>query len=184
MPVSETTNVLVKLGMLLFAFPLVALALNLLVSLITLIGVGMFALAKGAALGSWLVALAKSGALLITFKLFVASQIFWLALLPIIGFVLWASAFAKKSPFLLAALLPAGLLVMDKALQNYAGINLQIINAFSRYGDFLIATGDFFDITKNGEGYGGFLPQLLLAIGIGSVFVVSAIWLRNNRYEI
>jgi ABC-2 type transport system permease protein len=184
MPVSETTNVLVKLAMLLFAFPLTALVLNLIVTLVTSITLTLYLLAKGVAIGSWLLALINSGALLLSFKLFIASLALCLALLPVVGFVLWASAYAKKSPFLLAALLPVALLVVDKVLQSYAGIDLYFIKALAYYGDFLAHVADFVDVTKATSGYREVIAPMLLAAGVGLVFVAGAIWLRNNRYEI
>ena len=184
MPVSETTNVLVKLGVLLFAFPIIALALNVLVTLIAFIGVSIFMLFQDGAIGGWMLALLKSRALLLAFELFIVNIMCMLAFMPVIGFVLWVSAFAKKSPFLIAALIPVGLLVIDKLLQSYLGINLHMIDSLEAYMAFLAKAGDFFDMNKSLSGYGALMGQTLLAVVIGGFFVVAAIWFRNNRYEI
>lgn len=184
MPVSETTNVLVKLGMLLFAFPLVALALNLAVTLITIAGASIFLLSQGANIAGWSLALFKSGVLLLGIELSSVAVIFMLALMPLIGFVLWVSAFAKKSPFLIAALVPVGVLMLDKLLQTYLGINIQVIDALSAYTAFLAKMASFFDVGKSLYEYGALAGQTLLAVAVGGLFVVAAIWFRNNRYEI
>ncbi len=184
MPVSETTNVLVKLGMLLFAFPIIALVLNLVVTLIVFIGTSIFLMFQGIAIGGWILALLKSRALLLALEIFILNILWMLAFMPIIGFVLWVSAFAKKSPFLIAALIPIGLLMLDKLLQSYLGVNLQVINALDVYTAFLASAFDFIDVNKNLYGYVALLKPTLLAMAVGGVFVAAAIWFRNHRYEI
>jgi len=184
MPVSETTNVLVKLGMLLFAFPLIALVLNLVVTLVVFIGTSAFLMFQGVAMGTWMLALLKSRALLLAFEIFILNILWMLAFMPIIGFVLWVSAFAKKSPFLIAALIPTGLLIGDKLLQGYLGINLHMIDALDAYTVFLTNAFDFIDGSKSLYGYVALLGPTLLAMVVGGAFVVAAIWFRNHRYEI
>lgn len=184
MPVSETTNVLVKLGMILFAFPLIALALNLLMTLIVFVSASIFLMFQGIAIGSWLLALLKSHALLLPFEFFIVNIMLMLALMPCFGFVLWVSAFAKKSPFLIGALIAIGLLMLDALLQRYLGINLHVIDSLSRYAEFLAKGFDFLDISKNLSGYVALVVPTLLAIAVGGLFVGAAIWFRNHRYEI
>jgi ABC-2 type transport system permease protein len=189
LPVSETSNVLVKLGILLFYVPTLVLALNIVVGVVVLIGATAFFSYHGVALNDSLGAFVHSSAALIAPKIFLSNIFSFILLLPVIGFMLVSSAWAKKSPFLFSSVLPVGLVIIDVISQKWFGINLHVIDTLTAY---------WVMFAKSFQGFAmGPLPYpngllfdanlvfgLLLSMAIGAAFVTGSIWLRNNRYEI
>ena len=190
LPVSETTNVLVKLGFMLLYAPLIVFALNFILSVTALVIATVFFAYHGAALGNLMNSIIHSGIALTAPEIFLRSVFFLIMLLPVIGFMLLSSAWAKKSPFLFFLVLPVGLLILDKILQQWFGANLHVIDLFTAYLAGLVnasqgmSSGQFgnyhpaliFDAT--------FIKRLLISTTVGVAFVTGAIWLRNHRYEI
>ncbi len=189
LPVSETTNVLVKLSFLLLYAPLITLVLNLIVGFVALIGATAFFSYHGVALSSSLGSFAHSSAVLIALKIFLSSIFSFILLLPVIGFMLVSSAWAKKSPFLFSSVLPVGLVVIDAISQKWLGLNLHVIDTLTAYWAMFVKSIQVLDL---GHGMhsntilfdANLISGVLLSTAIGAAFVVGAIWLRNNRYEI
>jgi ABC-2 type transport system permease protein len=171
MPVSETQNVATKLFMIYGLAPLVTL---------TMIFLGSFI--------CWLTAMtqvsddgvAALGIFLQPFKIYKNTLLLLLALLPLVTWSLLASAYAKKSPFMLSTFLPLGLMFADKLINGALGINLYIRTVINAYADYL---AHFFRALQNGVSYLHF-STLLPVIVVSAIFVITAIWLRNNRCEI
>lgn len=168
MPVSETQNVLTKLAMIMLVAPGIILLLNIASGLIVLL-VGSLAFDEAARFSA-------AEALLLPFEVFGATAFQLLILLPIIGWIFFASAFAKKSPFLISALVPMSALFVDRLLRSTLEINLHIKDLFLTYLETLqgFQPGPLPDFI---------LQRGLLAIAVGCLLIVATIWLRNNRYE-
>lgn len=189
LPVSETSNVLVKLGFLLFYVPALVLALNIVVGIIVLIGATAFFSYHGITLSNSLGSFFHSSAMFIAPKIFLSNILSFILLLPAIGFMLVSSAWAKKSPFLFSSVLPVGLVILDLISQKWFGLNLHVIDSFTAYWAMFVKSIQGFAMGPlpypNGILFdSSFVAGLLLSIAIGAAFVVGAIWLRNNRYEI
>ena len=182
MPVSETTVVLVKLGFLFFTAPIVLLVLNTVISLlVTVFGLVFFTF-KGVAISDMVQAVFSHGAIFTPFSIFIGSMFSGLALLPISGYILFCSAYARRSPAILSSLIPILLAAADKTFSVVLGINLHINEIIGRYFKFL---GEVF--SSSGELSLSMLHNtgnLMVAIAVGFAFIGAAIWLRNNRYEI
>lgn len=184
LPVSETLNVLVKCGFLLFYFPLLMFALNLAVGLIALFGATIFFVFKGVALGSLLTGIFHSGFFTTAFSIAVSSVLGLLLLMPIIGFMLFCSALAKKSPFFLGTIIPTVLVVVDRIANAWFGINLHVVETLTAYWGMLLRAKSAFIPSQFFELDASSLAALVISLVIGAGFVVGAIWLRNHRYEI
>lgn len=184
MPVSETTNVLVKLGFMLFSFPVFVLVLNVIVALFTLISATVYFAVEGLAIGYLLTSMAHSDGLWSVLDVLGVSVFNMILLLPVIGFIFLASAYAKKSPFITTSLVPAVLIVMDRVVYYMIGIDLHIVDVLSNYFNLFLSLNPTIEsgqamslATVNVAGY-------LISLVIGVLFVIGSIWLRNNRYEI
>ena len=183
MPVSETTNVLVKLGMVMLAAPLVMLALNLIITLIAfLFGLVFFGI-QGVQLSYLISSVVSGGALVVPLQIFYELVFSLLMSLPIIGFAFLASAFAKKTPFFIFAS-PAIIALADKILDSIFGINIGFIDALAVYGRALMNTKDAFILQHVFVFNHTMILPLIICVAVGALFMVGAIWLRNNRYEI
>ncbi len=183
MPVSETTNVLVKFGVVLLVGPLIMLALNLIVTLVVfLFSLVLFGI-QGISLGYLISSVIKGGAFFTPVVIFYELLFSLLMLFPIIGFAFFSSAFAKKTPFFIFAS-PAMLALGEKILNWIFGIKLGVIDLFKLYGRELENTKDAFILQHAFTFNHTMILPLIICVMIGLGFVVAAIWLRNNRYEI
>jgi len=183
MPVSETTNVLIKVGMVLLIGPLIMLILNLIVTFLALLFGLVFLGAQGIKLGYLISSVLSGGALYIPIQIFYELVFSLLMSLPIIGFAFLASAFAKKTPFFIFAS-PAMIALADKILDSVFGINIGFIDALAVYGRMLLNTKDAFILQHSFHFDQTMILPLVSCVGLGSIFFAGAIWLRNNRYEI
>lgn len=183
MPVSETTNVAVKLIMIYVVGPLVILLLNLLVVLVALmVGVCYFTY-HGIGLGSLLMSLINGGMYYIPLQIFYELVFSLLMLSPVIGFALFSSAYARKTPFFIFVI-PFLLLGADRVLDSVFGFNVGLSALFKAYGKALVLTQDAFMLQHPLHFTQAMIAPLLVCILVGAAFTAGAIWLRNNCYEI
>lgn len=184
MPVSETTNVLVKLAMLLLVPPLVLLVINELVSLVFIFtGIIVFTY-HGVSLSYLLASIFNGNVFFIPLQIFYENIFGLLMLMPVIGYFLFSSALAKKSPFLTSIIIPVVLLVADIMLNKIVGINLGITDAFGLYASAIAKVKSAYLLKNSLLIDGSILLPFVVSVLIGAVLVSGAIWLRNNRYEI
>lgn len=183
MPVSETTNVLIKVGMVLLVGPLVMLVLNLIITLIAFLFGLMFFGIQDVKLSYLISSVFSGGAFYIPFQIFYELVFSLLMSLPIIGFAFVASAFAKKTPFFIFAS-PAMIALADKILDAVLGINIGFIDALAVYGRALLNVKSAFVLHEAFAFNQTMILPFIICVAIGSLFVAGSIWLRNNRYEI
>ncbi|MES2824075.1 MAG: hypothetical protein V4732_10775 [Pseudomonadota bacterium] len=184
MPVSETTNVLVKVAIILLAAPLALLLINELVTFIfVVIGVVIFSL-NGASVTYLMASIVNGNALFIPLQIFYENIFGLFMLMPVIGYLLFASAFAKKSPFLTSVLIPIVLIVMDVMLNKVLGINLGIIDVLGLYAGAIAQVKSAYLLQSSLLLDSSILLPFIVSVLIGALLVSGAIWLRNNRYEI
>jgi len=183
MPVSEMVNVMVKLFVIIFFFPFVVLLLNIAVTILSALLVSALLIYYGVSKYLIMTSLVGSHFLSVPFVNYIGCQLLIILALPVIGFMLMCSAYARKSPFLLSTLIPVMLIGLDKIFQIILGIKLYAIDVFSTYVDILInAKAMFFTGDIQWLHHSSINIMLIFAVGIA--FIVSTIWLRNNRYEI
>ena len=183
MPVSETINVLVKLGMLLLVAPTIILLLNVAVTLVTFL-VGLIFLGfNGIEIDYLFSSAIKGGSFYIPFQIFYELIFSLLMLMPVIGFAFFASAFARKTPFFTFAA-PLVLVLADKVFNTVFGINLGVIDLFTIYAHAVSNTRAAFVLQESFIFQSSMIIPLFVCMGIGALFIVGAIWMRNNRYEI
>jgi hypothetical protein len=183
MPVGENMNVIVKLGFLLLVSPLLILALNIVLGLITFLISTVFFMAHDISFARIMASVGESELISILIKVFGADLLTTLLLVPVFSFFLFCSALAKKSPVFTSSLIPIVLVVVDKIFRTFFGINLHVIDTISAYWSTLGRvmkgmTDGSFELDAN------ILMTSAISVIVGSIFVYAAIWLRNNRYEL
>lgn len=183
MPVSETANVVTKLIMIYLVGPSVILMLNLLVVLVALIiGISYFTY-HGFGVGQLLMSLINGGMYYIPLQIFYELIFSLLMLSPVIGFALFSSAYARKTPFFIFVT-PFLLLGADRVLNSVFGFNVGLSALFKAYGSALVLTRDAFMLQHPLHFTQAMIVPLIACVLVGAVFTAGAIWLRNNRYEI
>ena len=157
---------------------------------VALITATVFFIYHGASIGGLFSAILHSGVALTALEIFLKSIFCLILLLPVIGFILLSSAWAKKSPFLFGSVLPVGLVILDKISQEWFAINLRVIDTLIAYWTMFVKSTRSLAMNHASAADQAMVfdahlaTGLLISIVIGSAFVVGAIWLRNNRYEI
>lgn len=180
MPVSEHFNVFIKLVVAAASVPLLTLLMNALTNLVLLLVVGVW-------LGDFGQFVTALHALPLLGNYLLGSMGLVPLILPIFAWAMLASAYAKKSPFLGATFIPLILLVADRFLNNFIGINIHIYELLKTY---LNSIGEVMQMSfgNASTGYVSFTFNYSADVAIYSVIVAVllgvVIWLRNNRYEI
>ncbi len=184
MPVSETTNVLVKLGMQLLAVPLIVLLINMFVSFVFIIAGSIAFVSFGVPVGYLVSSIVNGNAYYIPLQIFFENVFGLLMLMPVIGYFLCSSALAKKSPFFTAILIPVVLIVLDLILKKILSINLGVVDVFVLYLQTLANVKYAYLLQRSLVLDYSIFMSFVMCVSIGAIFVSGAIWLRNNRYEI
>lgn len=182
-PVSETQVVITKLFMIILLGPLVISALNLLVTVAIFVVSLVYFTLHGIELSYLLGSVFRGGALYIPFQIFYELVFSLLMLFPVIGFALFSSAYARKTPFFIFVI-PFLLLGADKILTELFGVSIGVSWVFSVYNNALVLTKDAFELQHPLHFTSAMILPLLTCIAVGTALVSGAIWLRNNRYEI
>jgi ABC-2 type transport system permease protein len=167
MPVSETQNLGAKLAIIYGFAPVSILVLGVCGGFVCWLVAWVFGVN----------ALAALPLLIAPFKSYGQIMLMLAVMMPMIVWMLFSSAYAKKSPFMVGAFLPLGLMLADRLVMWATGINLYIREGIYAYGRFLVqftqAPGDAF-----------FSGAMFLVVLVSGLLIAATIWLRNNRYEI
>jgi ABC-2 type transport system permease protein len=180
MPVSEHFNVLIKLIVVAASVPLLTLLMNALTSLVLLLVVCVW-------LGDFGQFVTALQALPLLGNYLFGSIGLVPLILPMFAWAMLASSYAKKSPFLGATFIPLILLVADRFLNQFLGINIHIYELIKTY---LNNIGKVMQMSfgNGNDGYVNFAFNYSADIAINGLIVAvllgAVIWLRNNRYEI
>lgn len=180
MPVSEHFNVLIKLVVAAASVPLLTLLMNALTSLVLLLVVCVW-------LGDFGQFVTALNALPLLGNYLLGSMGLVPLILPVFAWAMLASAYAKKSPFLGATFIPLILLVADRFLNKFMGINIHIYELLKTYLNTIgeVMQMSFGDVSN---GYVSFTINYSADVAVYSVIVVVllavVIWLRKHRYEI
>lgn len=169
MPVSETHNLLCKLLVIFIVIPTIYCLM------ILIYGAGALLLGGLGDLGgeNWLLLVLEVS------HITISTILFMLVFIPLISWILFCSAAAKKSPAFLSLLLPLalGMLLKFALGRNYlsAGISdyLKALGTLKLEHELMQQLAQFFQTAE-------FLTALVLSVGL----LVAAVWLRNHRYEI
>ncbi len=173
MPVSEHFNVLSKLGF----GTLVITAISVLVG--WGLAIVLFVFGLGDVGNQGLSAISFYGYFLAPVKAIIVG-LFWGA--PIFAYLAWASAAARRSPFLLV-------IVPILALSFLEGVvfeNVEILSFFFSHMPFKVLA-HLDPSASSGTFYVFFVEearQMLIGLIVAAVFTAAAIWYRNNKFEI
>lgn len=184
MPVSELLNVSVKAGVCVLVAPLTIFIANVFVAIVVLLLGSALFLSIGISFGVLMSAIFSTKLLTILFGIFSGSLLLMIVLLPVIGFIFLASAYAKRSPFVLSSMVPIALLILDKLLAIILGIHLHIQDLFASYSHVFSSVQPLFDPHVNFSLSMSSTVSYLLCVLVGALFISGTVWLRNNRYEI
>lgn len=166
LPVSETHNLLGKLLVIFIVIPTIYCLM------ILVYGIGALLLG-GLGAENWLLLVLKVS------HITISTILSMLVFIPLISWMLFCSAAAKKSPVFLSLLLPVavGMLLKFALGKNYlsAAISgyLKALGTLNFGPEMMQQLVSFFQSTE-------FLTALALSAGL----LVAAVWLRNHRYEI
>lgn len=180
MPVSEKFNVFIKLVVAAASVPLLTLMMNALTNLVLLLVICVW-------LGDFSQFVSALNALPLLGSYLLGSLGLVPLIMPVFAWAMLASAYAKKSPFLGATFIPLILLVADRFLNKFIGINIHIYELVKSYINTIaeIMQMSFGDASN---GYVSFTFSYSADVAIYCLLVAAlllmAIWLRNNRYEI
>jgi ABC-2 type transport system permease protein len=181
MPVSETRNVLIKLFTAAVAVPVLVTAFAWLAQIIYVVMSMIFVYRVGA--DPWVVIWSRLEIMQAFFEQLL--YVLWLSLwmLPVAAWLLFASALARRSPFLVAILPFAVVFLLEYLLfgtsyaadmisDHFSAIDLQMNN----YMDERISYGPV-DLTFDAS-------KIITGIVIAGALLAGAVWLRNNRFEL
>ncbi len=118
--------------------------------------------------------------------------------LPLTGWLLLASASAKKTPFLLAALVPLGVILAEKLAFNTERFARMLGDYSDRFYTPLFSRVENFNVSAGSRGLtiDGHLaqigdvsnvltdPMLLIGASVGILFIVLAVMMRRRRIDI
>ncbi len=182
MPVSEVQTVVTKLLFGLYVIPCLSIALGFISLLINAMAISLWA--------SWFTPL-EFGYVWSGLKVF---SVFWhkmafdiigsIWILPFFAWLLLASAYSKKSPLLIAVVPPLTFTIFEKVFMGSSTL-VSLIRAYlpdlKQFSFRNTSTSEMFadHISLLTQG-----PNVFLGLGISVAFVIAAIWLRKNRYEI
>lgn len=201
LPLSETNMVLAKLMTALVVTPVAAWAVMMLTGLVALVLASINVWMLGInPLSLWHIGTIFSAWGSLFLRLCMQS----FAIFPVVAWFMLCGAYAKRSPFLYAILLPLLLVILEKLLlpfnvmSHFIGFQFDQLFIFwhSTLGHYIhqmhqgtsasaiISQG----IILKGTGAAHFQtllqnPQYGLGVGVGVGFIALAIFLRNNRYE-
>lgn len=180
MPVSETTNVLIKLLVAAAGIPLMLLLMSLVSTLVSLLVISIWMKSPE----QFLFALQNAYGMLDYFQ---GSLILILLVLPLLAWTLLVSAFVKRNPQLFAWVIPFFLWLSDRFLHKFFTINLHLHDVMKPYLDYARSV---FMVTVDAHQHDvrfsfdlDWYPSLVM-LSIVGVFLAVTIWLRNHRYEI
>jgi ABC-2 type transport system permease protein len=193
LPLSDAETVLSKFAVAILVIPLVALTASLVAQLLVAAG-GSARLALG---GLPAAAMWQPEALLGGFGvafLWCVTAMLWYA--PVVGYLMLASAWAPRGPFLWAVLPPVGLSVIERVVvgSEYVGnfITDRLFGLYrllgeesdgevNRAGGDLEKIGNVDLVGRLGEFYGS--PELWLGVLAAALLLAGAMWVRRYRDE-
>ena len=186
MPVSETQQVLTKLATGIFILPSIAVITGLMVSIVFTILSMIYVAGYSTSTTPW--------ELLAGVNLFSFAIQHWLTALgvslwclPLFAWLIFASAAARRSPFMLALLPPAALVIAEEIVFNSNWILEVIVQRLPGIAIHDDGEAGFLLFEKAGLNHvGTFLssPGLWAGLIVAAGLLYATIWLRNNRYEV
>jgi len=193
LPLSDVETVLSKFAVAIVVIPLVALAASLAAQLVIAAG-GSARLSMGGLPGGvmW-EPQALFGGFMVAF-LWCVTAVLWYS--PVVGYLMLASAWAPRGPFLWAVLPPVGLWVLERVVvgSEYVGdfitgrlfglyrlLGEQSGGEVNRPGGDLEKIGNVDLVGSLREFYAS--PDLWLGVGAAALLLAAAIWVRRYRDE-
>ncbi|MBF8269422.1 MAG: ABC transporter permease [Gammaproteobacteria bacterium] len=184
LPVSETRNVLTKLFVAVIAVPVLATVISWLAQIGYVVLALIFAYRLD--LNPWTAVWSRLDLLQAFFNeiVFVLWVGFWM--LPFTAWLLIASAWARRVPFLIAILPFVVVIIFEKLLFDtsiIAGLlaeQFQIVSI--QMGNFMQETAT--DIQRGTIDLALAVPRMITGLLIAGVLLPATIWLRNHRFEI
>lgn len=193
LPLSDVETVLSKFAVAMVVIPLVALAASLVAQLVIAAG-GSARLSMGGLPGGvmW-EPQALFGGFMVAF-LWCVTAMLWYS--PVVGYLMLASAWAPRGPFLWAVLPPVGLWVLERVVvgSEYVGdfitgrlfglyrlLGEQSGGEVNRPGGDLEKIGNVDLVGSLREFYAS--PDLWLGVGAAALLLAAAIWVRRYRDE-
>ena len=182
LPVSEDRNVVTKLIVATFAVPILVTMVSWVVQLCYLVSSTIFIYRIG--ISPWDVVWPQAELLSIFFEQLKYSLWIMLWWLPLNAWLLFSSALAKRSPFLVATIPVGVIIIMEKLLFGTWNIGMLFVGHL-RGIQIQNLSGDAFDGATSGSidlTLGSI--EMLAGFVIAGLLFPAIVWLRNHRFEI
>jgi ABC-2 type transport system permease protein len=181
LPVSDLTAVLAKASIPLLVLPLLAFAITAVTELIMLLLSSMVLLASGLSVGVYWAQVQVFGRLLMLLYHLVTAHMLWYA--PLYAWLFLISAWARRAPFLWAALPPLAIHIFEK-IAFHTSYFTQFLKY--RFGGGQDAAANMGDVPLNPGMHltpSAFLasPGLWIGLVFAALFLLAAARLRRNR---
>jgi len=178
LPITETQTVLSKLVTVAVATPTIAIACGFVVCLFWMIAGTIFMKINYDNIPIWEI-ISSAGIFSSVFTTWLKSLVAYLWLLPLIGWLFLCSAAAKRSPSVIAIIVPIALMIVETLIFRSDVVATILFSGVS-------LASQYFSADLGLGGILGFLAEARFWMGliIGSAFIYAAIWLRNHRFEI
>lgn len=195
LPVTDTVTVLSKWATALVVFPFIVFAIIVALSIVMSLLAGIFVLFGGG--NPWTLVWQHFGLFSGIGQVLLGFYVQALWYLPVMGWLLLASAWAKKAPFLWATLLPVGVMILEEMFldtnrffylvtgrlvpfsgsEGLAGLGRR----FEGFGGNVQIDATFFNVSVLGELFT--TPAFWTGLVFAAVCTGAAIWLRRYRDE-
>jgi len=181
LPVSDLTAVLAKASIPLFVLPLLAFAITAVTELIMLLLSSMVLLASGLSVGVYWAQVQVFGRLLMLLYHLVTAHMLWYA--PLYAWLFLISAWARRAPFLWAALPPLAIHIFEK-IAFHTSYFTQFLKYRFEGGQDAAANMGYLPLPPGMHlTPGAFLasPGLWIGLVFAALFLFAAARLRRNR---
>ncbi|MFT5693311.1 MAG: hypothetical protein ACI92E_002648 [Oceanicoccus sp.] len=177
MPISETQTVLTKLIVGILAVPLIMTVASWLVQIFYVIAAMFFASYLGH--DPWETIWPNIDVVSSFFRQINLAIVVSLWLLPLCAWLMAASAFAKRSPFLVATLPIVGIIAIE-------GIIFRSTYFAEFFSEHFFLEARYTDLIEENSDIGTWLDfgSNLSGVIFAAILLTAAVWLRNHRFEL
>jgi len=184
MPISDTQEVLIKLATVIVVTPIIAICFAFIIQLYTILVLGLFVTAFSD-YSAWEIVFSNINFLAIITIDLVPTFVMILWTLPIFTWFMLVSSFSRRSPFLLAFIIPILTIVIEKIFFDGSLILHAITSRFSYLENYI----DRFDLDGGGniiEGITSLLgsfgePSFWVGIAFAAAMIAGCIQLRKRN---
>lgn len=182
LPISETGNVLTKLLFAVVAIPFIAIVCSIPLQII--LGISAASIYSVSDAFTFFGVLGELELVQVLFIHIVLMLVIGIKSLPLFSWLLFSSAASKRTPLLMAVIVPVLIIAVESLLFGTSYLSGFIESLFftNRFESSWMQSENLFRAALSILGFT--FPQLIKIVIVSSLFIAGAIWCRNNRFEI